>query len=74
MMIVFRKSILRPKRVGDLAFFQDLQEQMHHVRMRFLDFVEQHHGIRTAAHRLGKLTALLVADISRRRADQPRER
>ena len=40
--------------------------------MRLLQLVEQHHRIRPAAHRLGELAALLVADVARRRADQPR--
>jgi hypothetical protein len=40
--------------------------------VRLLDFVEQHHRVRTAAHRLGEVTALLIADIARRRADQAR--
>ena len=40
--------------------------------MRLLDFVEQHHRIRTAPHLLGELAAFFVADISRRRADQAR--
>ena len=39
--------------------------------MCFLDFVEQYHGIRTAANRFRQVTAFLVANISRWRADQP---
>ena len=42
--------------------------------MRLLDFVEQHHGIRPAAHLLGELAALFVAHVSRRRADHARHR
>ena len=40
--------------------------------MRLFDFVEKHHGIGLAAHGLGELTALVVADISRGRADETR--
>ena len=40
--------------------------------MRLLDLVEQHHGERLAPHLLGELAALLVADVSRRGAEQPR--
>ena len=42
--------------------------------MRLLDFVEQDHRVRLAADSLGQITALLVADITRRRTDQPRHR
>ena len=42
--------------------------------MRFLDFVEQHHLVRPPPHRLGERAALVIADIARRRADQPRHR
>ena len=37
-----------------------------HVRMGLLDLVEQHHGVRPAADRLGQLTALVVADVAGR--------
>ncbi len=40
--------------------------------MRFLDFIEQHDGIRTAPDRFGQHAAFAVADISRRRALQSR--
>ncbi len=70
MMMVLRKSILRPKRIGHGALFQDLEQQVHDVRMGLLDLVEKHHGIRTATHRFGKLAAFLVTDVARRRADQ----
>ena len=32
--------------------------------MRLLDFVEQNNGIRTAAHRFGKLSSLFVSNIA----------
>jgi hypothetical protein len=38
--------------------------------MGLLDLVEEHDGIRLAAHGLGELAALLVADVARRRADE----
>ena len=58
--------------VGQAAVVEHLQQHVEHVRVRLLDLVEQDHGIRPAAHRLGEIAALLVADIARRRADQPR--
>ena len=42
--------------------------------MRLLDLVEQDHLVRPPPHRFGERAALLVADIARRRADQPRDR
>ena len=39
--------------------------------MSLLDLVEEHHAERLAAHLLGELAALLVADIARRRAEEP---
>ena len=74
MMMVLRKSILRPSESVIFAVFQDLQQQMHHVRMRLFDFVEQDHRIRPPPHRFGKLAALFVADITRRRPDQTAKR
>jgi hypothetical protein len=38
--------------------------------MRFFNLVQQDNGIGFPAHRLGEVAALLVADITRRRADQ----
>ena len=40
--------------------------------MRLFHLVEQHHRIGLSAHRLGELTALLIADISGRCADEAR--
>src|SRR3546814_14450579 len=42
--------------------------------MRFLDLVEQQHRMRVLVDRIGEQTALIVADIARRRADQPAAR
>src|SRR5271166_4144059 len=61
-------------RVGEPAVFEDLQQQVEDVRMRLLDLIEQHDGVRAAAHRLGELSAFFVADVAWRRADQPRDR
>ena len=50
----------------------DLQQDIVDVRVRFLDFVEQHDAVRMRAHGVDEQPALLEADISRRGADQPR--
>ena len=65
---------LAAQRIRDLAFFQNLEQQVHHVRVRLFDFVEQHDRVRPAAHRFGELAAFLVTDVAGRRADQARRR
>ena len=63
-----------PLAVGEPAVVEHLQQDVEHVRMCLLDLIEQHDLVGTPPHRLGKRTALLVADVARRRADQPRHR
>ena len=60
--------------VGQVAVIEHLQQRVEDVRMSLFDLVEQHHGERLAAHLFGELAALLVADVSRRRAEEPRSR
>ena len=40
--------------------------------MRFFYFIEEHDGVRMPPHLLGELSAFVVADVSGRRADEPR--
>ena len=60
--------------VGEPAVVEHLQQHVEDVRVRLLDLVEQHDGVRTPPHRLGELAAGLVADVAGRRADQPGHR
>ena len=60
--------------VGQAAVVEHLQQRVEHVRVRLLDLVEQDHRVGLAAHLLGELAALVVADVARRRADQARDR
>src|SRR5215475_5636822 len=60
--------------VDQLAIFKDLQQDVEDIWVRLLDFVEQDHAVRSALYTFGKLTTLFVADISRRRANQLRDR
>src|SRR5437870_12656015 len=60
--------------VSELTIFKDLQQDVEDIRMRLLDFVEQHYRVRCALHALGKLSALFVAYVSRWRTDQLRKR
>ncbi|CAM2150949.1 hypothetical protein PT2222_250042 [Paraburkholderia tropica] len=59
--------------IGHAAVVEHLQQHVEHIRVRLLDFVEQDHAIRLAAHGLGQITAFLVTDVARRRADQTRD-
>ena len=56
--------------VGEAAVVEQLQQHVEHVGVGLLDLVEQHHRVRPAAHRLGELAALVVADVAGRRADE----
>ena len=60
--------------VGQPAVIENLQQHVEDIVVRLLDLIEQNDAIGTAAHGFGQLTAFLVADISRRRADQPSDR
>ena len=51
-----------------------LQQNIEKIRMGFFDFIEHQHGVRIAIDRVGQQTALIEADIARRRADQARYR
>src|SRR3989338_6730912 len=54
--------------IGESAVVEHLQEHIEYLRMRLLDLVEEHYGIRAMAHELGQATAFVVSDIPRWRA------
>src|SRR5215471_1085106 len=60
--------------VGEAAVVENLQQGVEHLGMRLLDLVEQHHGVRSAAHLLGELAAFVITDVTGRRADHARNR
>ena len=60
-----------PLGVGQAAVVEQLEQDVEDVVVRLLDLVEEEDGVRLAAHRLGELPALLVADVARRGADEP---
>src|SRR5215213_139280 len=60
--------------VGEPAVLEYLKEDVEDVRVGLLDLVEQQHRVGLAAHGLGQLTALVVADVSGWRADQAADR
>ena len=60
-----------PLPVGQPPVVEDLQQHVEDVGVRLLDLVEEEHAVGPAPHRLGELAALLVADVARRRANEP---
>ena len=60
--------------VGEPAVLEHLQQDVEDVGVGLFDLVEEHHRVGPAAHRLGELAALLVADVAGRGADQPATR
>ena len=56
--------------VGQTTVIEHLQKDVEHIRMRFLDLVEQDDAVRPAAHGLGELAAFVVANISRRSTNE----
>ncbi len=61
-----------PLPVRQPAVIQQLQQNVEHLRVSFLNLVEQHDSIRAAPDRLGELPGFLVADVPRGRAEHPR--
>ena len=49
--------------VGQPPVVEELQQHVEHFRVRLLDLVEQHDGVRTPPDRLGELAGLVVADV-----------
>ena len=56
--------------VRKATIFEHLQEHVEHIGMRFLHLIKEDDGERLLAHGVRELTALLVADITRRCPDE----
>ena len=61
-------------RVSDYSVVQNLEQDIHNVRVRLFNLVKENDGIRTAAYLFGELTRVVVANISRRGAYYTRYR
>src|SRR5262249_54834930 len=59
--------------IGEPTVIKDLKHDVPNVWVCLLDFIEQDDGIRPPPHTFGQVSAFLVADISRRGADQTRD-
>ena len=68
---MLRKSTVRPWPSVNRPSSRTGQQHVEHVRVGLLDLVEQDHRVRPPSHRLGQLTALVVADVAGRRTDEP---
>src|ERR1700756_127703 len=55
---------------GEHSVIKDLKKLVENPGVRLFDFVEQHDADRPLPHRVGELATDIVADITRRRADQ----
>ena len=60
--------------IGQTTIVKHLQQNIKNLRMRLLDFVKQDHRVWASTNGFGKLTALFIADVARRGADESRDR
>src|SRR3546814_5915376 len=60
--------------VSELAVIHHLQKDVEQVWMRFFDLVEQQDAVLLLVNGVGQESALVIADIARRRADQSADR
>ena len=60
--------------IAEPSLIQDLQQQIHNLRMRLFDLIKQHHRIGAAAHLFGQLACLIVSHIAGGRTDHFRNR
>ena len=74
MTTVLRKSTVRPCPSVRRPSSSSCSSDVEHVGVGLLDLVEQDHRVGTAAHGLGELPALVVADVAGRRPDEARHR
>src|SRR5688500_13316238 len=56
--------------IRQAAIIQHLEQNVEHLRVRFLDLVEQYHTVGFASDSLCELASLLIANIARRRTHQ----
>ena len=61
-------------RVGEAPVVEDLEQDVEHVGVCLLDLVEEQHRVGAAPYLLRELSGLLVSHVTRRRADESRNR
>ena len=60
--------------IGQPAVVEDLQEHVAHIGVGLFHLIEEHYAVGPTPHRFSQPATLLIADIPRRRADQPGDR
>ena len=55
-----------------MTLVEHLQQNVEYVWVRLLDFVQQDHRVGLPPNGLGKRTGIFVANVTRRRTDEPR--
>ena len=60
--------------VSQGAVIHHLQQQVKHLWIGFLDFIQQQNGMRVLVDLLGQQSTLIKSDITRRGTDQTRNR
>ncbi len=58
--------------IREPSLLEHLEKHHEDVGVGLVHLVQEHHRARSAAHRLGELTAVLVTDVAGRRSDEPR--
>ena len=59
-----------PLVVGEATIVEHLQQGVEHIGVGFFNLVKQHHRVGFASHSLGELSALVIAHIAGRRANE----
>ncbi len=63
---------LAAQAIGQNTVVQHLQQDIEHIRVRFLDFIEQYHAVGLATDFFRQLSAFFVAHVAGRRSHQAR--
>ena len=58
-----------PLAVGQPAVVENLQQHIENIAVSLFNLVKQNHAVGSAANGFCKLSALVIADVSRRRTD-----
>jgi hypothetical protein len=61
-------------RVRQMSIIHNLEKDIEHVSMGFLDLIEQDHRVWFSSHGFRELSALIESDVSWRRTDESRHR
>ena len=56
-----------------MSVVKNLQQDVHHVRVRLFDLVEEHYAVGLAADLFGELSGLVIAHVARGRPDDARD-